>query len=119
MLEPTTHVKLCTCEPERIDPSRCWRLYRDGMQVQAVGGFIPALERPPLPELLRGKIASDLNGRECFDFSYEPTAGDVLEISLAMHLFQFWFTGDCWLDADTGGFFPGEPTEISGNVFAA
>lgn len=102
-------IKLCTCDPDEVDPAASWQLERrHGQPMSVVGDFIEP-EAPPIDrQIMLAKILSDLNTTACFDFDYQPEDGDQLHIQFGEDEYRLSFKpylGDYgeWID-DTNSF---------------
>lgn len=96
------HIKLCTCGDE-IPEDNYWELFRssDRPSLHVVGSFEPPPEHSTgaASDLLKAKVASDLNTHDCFDFAFSPQLGDVLEITVDGQTFTYQFNTSLMADA--------------------
>lgn len=100
MCEAKRHIKLCTCDPDAIPQDRNWSLTRGAeSDMSVIGLFMHPSEMPPTFALLIDRIARDLNEHPCFDFPYEPTESDLLEINLEGRRYSFRCSNGKWTES--------------------
>jgi hypothetical protein len=97
MCEQTSHIKLCSCEVQQINPQNAWRLIRGATTHHCVGHIIqidptmiPAYQEFDLETYLFFKILEDLNSKDVFDFTYKPEENDRLIISYEDMIFEYY-----------------------------
>jgi len=110
MCTPTNNFLLCTCTRDATTDfetnSNSWTLSRDNTgapnpdsyaNTDIVGKFLEPLPHYFSDEEIEYRIKklheleAELNARNCFDFKYQPYAGDVLKIHLNEREFSFVF----------------------------
>lgn len=101
MCTPGIHLKFCTCnaeaiaaiEADRQSNAFIWTLYRKSPPTDA----IPMMGRILMPIQQLGNVLNQtlvleqLNSPSCFDFDYQPQAGDQLRISQASDYDYMYF----------------------------
>ena len=101
MCEPGVKIKLCTCDPDEIDPLNCWQLSSDAELRKIMGSFVQSqgFREFDKTKMLKQKILDDLNGGEVFDFDYRPSNGDALKIWIEGEEYRFFYYHGQFLDA--------------------
>ena len=122
MCSDTHHIKLCTCEPESLDPNCYWALQR-GVSEYWIGKFIAPDEKKFMTEeYLSAKILRDLNEHDVFDFEYSYSGDeyiakqtqkiDYLTIRINDFVFEYVNHGDGFTHAGVGDTPKGKPYKL-------
>jgi hypothetical protein len=117
MCKPDFYIKLCTCDEEKIDKERCWRLIRQELPT-AVLGLVVAQPMFAVENYVKQKILHDINHTKAFDFQYSPLEGDLLELNYGGYYFSYEFKDGQFEDQPFGDYFTDNVGIAKGNIYS-